>query len=393
MSVETFEHLAATLDQDCVRLCGGEPTAHPRFLDLLARALSRGEKHVFLMTNGLWTDAVREGVRRLPRRHAERLEFLVNVLPAALYSAEQRRCLDATLQMLAGRKLGLGVTVDHQPYAFDLVLELARRAHARQLRFSVAAPSVTDPRTWTLEAERDFAPLARQILALVGEARSLGLRVFSDCGYLPPCAFDDSMREQLLRGARDGEIEFTCHGPLDIDARGEAWRCYGLSTLVRDRVDAFASISELSGELEQRTRSLGAPPLFEACAACTWRAGERCGGGCLALRLVHGLRCKAASRGVDAGDDAQLRACTLKVDRSRLRCLKTREGCDWMVEREGAWIAVELSGVERALLAQALHDGGSIRVDGSVAELSDMQIAAAARRLLLLDEIQLREPF
>ena len=59
------------------RFCGGEPTLHPDFTDMLELALQRPHGQAFLMTNGVWPSRVRDAITRLPRRQRKRVGFLI----------------------------------------------------------------------------------------------------------------------------------------------------------------------------------------------------------------------------------------------------------------------------------------------------------------------------
>ena len=59
MSMERFRELVDSLvargkgDADLIQLSGGEPTIHPQLLDMIAYALERGVKQVYINTNGI----------------------------------------------------------------------------------------------------------------------------------------------------------------------------------------------------------------------------------------------------------------------------------------------------------------------------------------------------
>src|SRR5688500_10312168 len=65
MSLEEFRRQLGFAGVQVVRFCGGEPTLHPDFIEMLTLALAEPRRMVFLMTNGVWPKPVWEHIRRL----------------------------------------------------------------------------------------------------------------------------------------------------------------------------------------------------------------------------------------------------------------------------------------------------------------------------------------
>ncbi|MFC1611607.1 radical SAM protein, partial [Myxococcota bacterium] len=54
MSVEELQTQIGFAGVDTVRFCGGEPTLHPDFVEMLTITLDPPGRRAFVMTNGLW---------------------------------------------------------------------------------------------------------------------------------------------------------------------------------------------------------------------------------------------------------------------------------------------------------------------------------------------------
>ena len=341
MTVEEFERQLQFAGADTVRFCGGEPTLHPDFLTMLDIALSPDDRGVFLMTNGLWPDAVRQRIADLPSRQARRITFLVNVLSSDLYTPQQRERLDATLHQIHPKQVTLGVTLYEPSFETDPLFAFADRFGIRHLRYSVAAPNITDPRSWSVDPDRDFRLMAAVVHRLVMGARRRKFSVHSDCGYIPPCMFTDEQLADLSLTAES----FHCSGPVDIGPGGQAWRCYGLYSSVRARTDDFAHAGALADHFARRTDLLAERFLFDACETCDLRARGACGGGCYAFRSVRTMRAACA---VSMEDDAALLAAVVGIDEDNLHLSK--RGAVMLRESDGGWMELQLTEVERRIL-------------------------------------------
>lgn len=344
MSLEQFAEALAFCGTEEVRLCGGEPTVHPDIVRMLDMALEERGRRVFFMTNGVWPESMRARVRSLSTTELVRVKYLFNILPPDLYTDAQWAQLLQTLGTVHPLSATLGITLYKAPMPYAHVLELARAYGIQRIRFSVASPNTTDPRSWNLSPERDFPRLAPLVHSLVTDARAMGLTVHSDCGYIPPCFFT---AEQLkdIRGA----MEFSCQGPLDVDAQGNAWRCYGLYNVIRGHTSDHDSCAELAETLERRTHEeLSGHFMLDACATCDWRARGECMGGCFAYRSAKDMRQRAEGQLVRIGEDASLMAARPQPDAHGLR----RLGGAPMVNVAGAWVPLDVNPLEQRVLEE-----------------------------------------
>lgn len=331
------------------RFCGGEPTSHPDFVAMLDEALSVRGRDVFVMTNGVWPDVVREHVRALPARDRGRIRCLINVLAPDFYTDAQLAVLEATLASLHPNRVTLGFTIADPGFDFGYVLALADRLGVQKLRYSVASPNVTDPRTWHLDPRADYRPLADVVHRLHLEVRDRGLLINSDCGYLPPCVFTEEQLRDLAPWREEDRLRFHCEGPIDIGPGGDAWRCYGLYSLVRGRTDDFDDLDDMAASFEAETERIGAQyDLFDECATCDWRARGECAGGCYAQRAVDGMRRRADAAGASVGEDDGFYEAVPARSAERLH---DRGEQTLFLDREGVWGPLALDDGEARVLA------------------------------------------
>lgn len=353
MTLEEFRAQLEFVGTDTVRFCGGEPTLHPEFPAMLSEALAPAERRVLLMTNGLWPTSVRQQIAALPRRQANKITYLVNVLEPGLYGNGQQTLLEQALEVMDRRRVTLGVTLYRPDFDIKPLLALAERYRINHLRYSVAAPNITDPRSWQVEPKRDFPGLAGLVYRLFREARTRGLRVHSDCGYIPPCMFTS---EQLVELRCDGDtheaLSFRCSGPVDIGPGGEAWRCYGLYASVRANTGEFARGAELAAHFERRTQLLDDQLLFDECADCLHRRQGTCGGGCYAFRVERTLAERAHASGVSLADDEGLLTAVPWLEEETLHLWQRAGQSVWMLrEADGTWAELQLNELEHRVIS------------------------------------------
>jgi len=352
MELPEYRQHLAFLGDNAVRFCGGEPTTHPQFNTFVDLALEHPTRQVFLMTNGVWPDTVRQHLAALPSSLRVRVRFLFNILEPALYTTAQWNQLLATLGAIHPLSATLGLTLYKAPMAYAHVLELAKAFGVERIRFSVASPNVTDPRSWNLVPERDFPILAPLVHRLVLEARAQHLTVHSDCGYIPPCFFTAQQIEDLTTArGHPPAMQFSCEGPVDIGPGGEAWRCYGLFNVVRANTADHPDVASMAESFEATTADLGARHfMLDACPTCDWRLRGQCAGGCYAYRVTRTMQQDAGV--VHIGEDKALLDVTPRVQTGRVRTLGSGPQARVMVEQDGTWVPLTASSVELDVLGR-----------------------------------------
>jgi hypothetical protein len=302
-----FGRWLAWLGADRVKFCGGEPTLHPDFIDLLEMALASTSPEIVVMTNGLWPEPVRRHIARLPPRKLVRLSFLFNVLEPALYRRVQQQRLAASLAAVNPHATSLGFTIYKRPFDYSHLLELAQRTGIRHLRYSIAAPNISAPSSWAIVPERDFRPLARTVVRLAEQLRRAGMSLGGDCGYLPRCVYTPGDLDTIQ--ATPGAMQQCRMSPVDLAPGGTAWRCYGLYSVLRATVDWTQPPAQLDGYFDRRARLLEDFLLFERCRDCVHLETRQCLGGCYALRVARQLRRDPATCLFPVDDDEQLLGC------------------------------------------------------------------------------------
>lgn len=259
------------------RFVGGEPTLHPEFPSFAAEAAGQGF-FVRVFSNGLMPEAALAVLASLP---ADRCGVLVNV-PCPAQADATAPWLARTLQAL-GPRAGVGVNIYRPALPLGAVLELVdRHGLSRHVRLGLAQPCLGSDNAFL--APRHYAAVGRDIVELARLARTRGVRLSFDCGFVP-CMFPPELWD-LVEGA-EKEVGMQC-GPIpDILPDLSAIHCYALAGWEQRPISGADTIGEITAAYRDRFASARSMGVFRACGACPWRKQDRCNGGCLAAALRH----------------------------------------------------------------------------------------------------------
>jgi len=228
----SFEELVSTLDQylargplDVLQISGGEPTIHPRFLDIVADALARTSiRYVMLNTNGITLARDPELAAALAR-HKPRFEIYLQMdgLDDKAHAALRGEAL------LEEKRAAISRIIEHD-IPTTLVCTVVRGVNDRELgdvlRLGLSVPQIRgvsfQPATYAGRFTLDASPLRRSTLAdvITGiEAQSAGLLREDDFRPLP-CS-DPNCCSFTFLARRPDEPPIALTRLLDYD---EHWR-------------------------------------------------------------------------------------------------------------------------------------------------------------------------
>lgn len=288
MNMEEF-HQAMKFDNNILtNLCGGEPTTHPDFINILNDLLNVKGKYVNLLTNGVWSKEVRTFISKLPFQKSKRIVYLFNILRPELYTKNQLESLYESLSIVNPETTYIGFTIYKYPFDYSYIFDIAKRFGVSKIRYSIAAPNLMDPNSWNVNPETDFRPLAKVVYQFIKDANAQNFEVNPDCGYLPPCAYTKEELGELL--LIKPSVKFNCTTVIDVAPGGQTWRCYGLYSVLKAKMDDFANIKEMTAYYDRRSKLLADIELFDDCKECEHKESGLCYGGCLTFHAIKALK-------------------------------------------------------------------------------------------------------
>ncbi|NOU18117.1 MAG: radical SAM protein [Bacteroidales bacterium] len=278
--------LTPFLKDKTLKLCGGEPTLNKNIIPIIEGALINGNS-VILMTNGLWPQSFKEYIGNLSDFDASKISFLFNILEDKYYTREQLENLNHVFNIINPVNSTFGITIYKKDFEYDYLLNYAEKYSVKSIRVSIAAPNIT---IGEYELENSYWQIANQLNDFLIAASNRNIKVYKDCNYIPPCFFS---KEQLIniKFQLKGNWSFSCvSAPVDINANGEAWRCYGLFSVLRTKIGDFSTEEALKKYFNRRMRLLSINLYaYSECKECPyWQ--KSCLGGCYAIRIKKVLK-------------------------------------------------------------------------------------------------------
>jgi hypothetical protein len=168
------------------RLLGGEPTLHPQFPELVARARSAGFS-IRVFTNGLLPEPALACLEALS---PEDCTVLVNVAEPAAGAVDDPAYAwrEAALRRLGGRALP-GLTIYRLDFRLDFLLPLIEATGCRPtIRLGMAQPCLSGANTFVHPSQ--YRAVAARIAGWAPRAAGAGVALDFDCGFVP-CAFSE----------------------------------------------------------------------------------------------------------------------------------------------------------------------------------------------------------
>ena len=287
------------------RFCGGEPTQNPNIISAI-ELLLKSNKNIMIMTNGLWPPKFQTFVKELKPKYSTNIHYLFNVLPPEFYSKTRLKQLYKTLETINPTAATLGFTIYKKDFNYKYLFDVANTFSIKSIRWSIAAPYISSKK---YDMDKYFYEISDIIYHFLKDAQEHKIVPQQDCGYIPPCFYDKEKLMDITFGLKTIS-NFKCiNAPIDIDNKGNAWRCYGLFPVLRTNINKFKNENDLRGYFNRRTNILkNNLPLYKDCKECNFWL-KSCTGGCYAIRIKKVLEKKAEVCLFPIDDDKEILNC------------------------------------------------------------------------------------
>lgn len=261
---------------DRVRLLGGEPTVHPAFPELVAKALSR-DMSLLVFSNGLMPEPA---IRCIEEAPAGSIEILVNASDGCAAPDVESERQKEILRRLGTRAM-LSVNLHHAGIDPSFTLRWIREyGLASNVRVGLAHPSLGSDNSWL--RPRQYRAVGERLAPFVAECRQQGVSIDFDCGFVP-CMFPEGVLESL--GLSAGDIGRRCSPVLDILSDGQVVCCYPLAALHREALTENVDAECLRRTFEESFSRYRPAGVLPQCSACALKRQGDCLGGCLAAAM------------------------------------------------------------------------------------------------------------
>lgn len=281
VDLPTFEGWLDFLERSGIpeaRLIGGEPTLHPAFPELVARARRRGLR-VQVFSHGLMPRHALDCLAELP---PEDCAVLVNMNAARSEgpdpAAERRR--RETLRRL-GPRATPGFTIHRSDFELAELLPIIPATGCRPaIRLGLAQPMLAGGNAYL--HPKQYPAAGARIAEFAAVAAAAGVVLRFDCGFVR-CMFSAEQLEILNRAGSD--FAPRCNPILDVDQGGMAAHCFPLTGIVQAAIGDKMSAGALREALAARTAPYRLAGIYPHCSSCGEKASGACTGGCLAATM------------------------------------------------------------------------------------------------------------
>ncbi|HSJ58323.1 MAG TPA: radical SAM protein [Anaerolineae bacterium] len=262
---------------DEVRLLGGEPTLHPNFADLVARAVRSG-KSIVVFTNGLMPPAALSCLEALP---ADRCRVIVNVNAPAHGAGDARFLLQEEVLSRLGARSCIGLNIHRTDFSPDFLLRLIVDTGCEPLiRLGLAQPSLSGANRHIQPGQ--YRAVATRLVPFIKRADGAGVRTGFDCGFVP-CMFSPAELADLAAAGVDRG--WHCSAILDVDLDDRVLYCFPLAALAALPLTSTVDAATLHTRFEKMMQPYRRAGVYRECSTCALRAAGECTGGCLAVTI------------------------------------------------------------------------------------------------------------
>ena len=287
-----------------VRLCGGEPTQNKHIGDTIDFFLHM-DHHIHIMTNGLWSKTFSNYIQNLHFKYISKITYLFNILPLQFYSKKQVAILYNTLSIVNPNLSTLGLTIYDENFEYEYIVDLAKRYGFKKIRWSVAAPN---NKSGNVDIDSKFKNISGRLKLFLITIEKNEMISSQDCGYIPICFYDYKDLCEIMLNIKK-PLTFRCGGsPIDIDRNGNAWRCYGLYSVLKENINNFEGEGQLRSYFDRRIKILDNLYPYSECKTCKYWL-KSCDGGCYALRVSRALKEKPNLCLFPIDDDVEIMNC------------------------------------------------------------------------------------
>jgi MoaA/NifB/PqqE/SkfB family radical SAM enzyme len=259
-------------------LLGGEPTLHPKFVDIVLYLIERGF-HITVFTSGVMSEERLEELKfHLTKIPLEEIQFVCNLNDPEQTGAPKEE-IDKVHGFLAS--MGPWTTPGFNIYRTDFDLHfifdcIARFGMQKSLRVGLSSPIAKQNNLYIRNEE--MKEIVDRLYGFREQFEKLRVRPNLDCGF-PLCDFTNEQLGWFFR--MSGGIHFGCGPAIDIKPNMDVYSCFPLSNIQKRSLFEFNSIQEVAAfyvNLHNQIRQ-DIPGVFDKCYTCIFRSEGRCSGG------------------------------------------------------------------------------------------------------------------
>ena len=251
-----------------IRILGGEPTLHPRFVEFIELALAM-ELPIRLFSNGAMPETALDCLSRL---HKEKITIIVNVTRLSDPENIDLPVLADVFTRL-GDKIIPGFNISNLfqdlSFIFDLVVKYDFQ---NTIRLGIAHPCMGNKNEHL--ATGSLVRTGRKIAEFAKQAVQKGIKINLDCGFTP-CMFAGYDLKEL---GLNEDMGTHCQPILDILPDGRVVACFALCNWGK-RSFKESNAETLRHEFSESLSAFQTIGVFKTCSICEYKKRDLCTGG------------------------------------------------------------------------------------------------------------------
>ena len=263
-----------------IGLLGGEPFLYPHFMELLHLLWQYNiEPKIFTSA----TNSMPEGLSDIDiSKNA--VNFVVNIGTRDSYSDEKYKNLTRFFERFH-TTTSLSYTIFDIKADPGFLFEIVDRfqLQTRNIRVGVALPIYKGGNQYI--EKKDYRQLGEYFVNFARMAFKHQVKLGMDCGFTA-CMFTDEEVGTLQRCGVN--FSFSCGAAIDIGPGLEAWNCFPLFQLHREKVLESKSILDLATKIDINMRKFfnNKAGIFDECPDCVYFLRRLCEGGCKSFKSI-----------------------------------------------------------------------------------------------------------
>jgi hypothetical protein len=264
-----------------LKLLGGEPTQHPRFIEMVTMALEQ-DFDLVIFTNGLWGSEVlnffRKGIH-------PKVRFVFNINEPAVRTKNETALQKKSLEIV-GKQAKCGFNIFRKD--FDLLFLgdiIEKYSLEKTIRLGLACPIANTGNEYI--PNEDLKTTGTRLAAQLRQLEKRDIVGAFDCGF-PLCMFSENELGSIIL-TTDG-IKSLCNPIIDVGMDLMAWPCFPLSNILNVSILEYETVDELKSFYGKKLKYFRQFGSQEDCLDCKYRKRAQCSGGCLSRGLVEWVK-------------------------------------------------------------------------------------------------------
>jgi len=257
-------------------MIGGEPSLHPKFVQICETALCQGF-YLKLFSNGLFSDAIAEYLSSLEEN---KISILINVNEKSFYKPKiYKKLLNNLTKVSRLSSLSYNIHSKNADISehIDLIESMGIKKH---IRLGLAQPTVMGNNLYY--AIEDNYVLSNKIVMWSSMADKFGICLGFDCGF-SRCHFLDEDIEKLNWNRT--HLKFICDPALDVNLNLDVISCFPIGNKLSYNLRKFSNLNQLKETFRKEFDKLRDISIASKCLNCDFWTSRLCKGGCVARSL------------------------------------------------------------------------------------------------------------